>query len=113
MNQLTDLTAVKKRVQSIDILRGVVMIIMALDHVRDFFHVDAFQGDPLNPTTTTPILYFTRYITHFCAPTFVFLAGTSAYLVGLRKTKSALSAFLLKRGLWLILIEAVLITLGW
>lgn len=112
MNQLTDLTAVKKRVQSIDILRGVVMIIMALDHVRDFFHVDAFQGDPLNPATTTPILYFTRYITHFCAPTFVFLAGTSAYLVGLRKTKASLSSFLIKRGLWLILIEVFVISLG-
>jgi uncharacterized membrane protein len=112
MNQLTDLTAVKKRVQSIDILRGVVMIIMALDHVRDFFHVDAFQGDPLNPATTTPMLYFTRWITHFCAPTFVFLAGTSAYLVGLRKTKAALSSFLIKRGLWLIMIEVVVITLA-
>jgi uncharacterized membrane protein len=112
MNQLTELTAVKKRVQSVDILRGVVMIIMALDHVRDFFHVDAFQGDPLNPATTTPILYFTRWITHFCAPTFVFLAGTSAYLVGLRKPKAELSGFLIKRGLWLILIEVFVITLG-
>jgi uncharacterized membrane protein len=113
MNQLSELTAIKKRVQSIDILRGIVMIIMALDHVRDFFHVDAFQSDPLNPATTTPILYFTRWITHFCAPTFVFLAGTSAYLIGLRKSKADLSGFLLKRGLWLILIEAVVITLGW
>lgn len=112
MNQLTELTTVKKRVQSVDILRGVVMIIMALDHVRDFFHVDAFQGDPLNPDTTTPILYFTRWITHFCAPTFVFLAGTSAYLVGLRKSKAELSSFLIKRGLWLIMIEAVVISLA-
>src|ERR1044072_1922702 len=112
MNQLTELTAVKKRVQSIDILRGVVMIIMALDHVRDFFHVDAFQGDPLNPSTTTPILYFTRWITHFCAPTFVFLARTSAYVVGLRKSKADLSSFLIKRGLWLIMIEVLVITLA-
>lgn len=110
MNQLT---AVKKRVQSIDILRGIVMIIMALDHVRDYFHNDAFQHDPLDPGTTTPILYFTRWITHFCAPTFVFLAGTSAYMIGLRKTKAELSSFLMKRGLWLVLIEVVVISLGW
>lgn len=110
MNQLT---ATKKRVQSIDILRGIIMIIMALDHVRDYFHVDAFQHNPLDPATTTPLLYFTRWITHFCAPTFVFLAGVSAYLVGLRKTKAELSGFLLKRGLWLILIEIVVISLGW
>src|SRR5436309_7449891 len=101
MNQLT---ATKTRVQSIDVLRGIVMIIMALDHVRDYFHNDAFQHDPLDPATTTPLLFFTRFITHFCAPTFVFLAGTSAYLIGLKKTKAALSSSLLKRGLWLILI---------
>jgi len=89
------------------------MIIMALDHVRDYFHSDSFQHDPLDPATTTPFLFFTRFITHFCAPTFVFLAGTSAYLMGLKKTKAALSGFLLKRGLWLILIEVVLISLAW
>lgn len=110
MNQLT---ATKKRIQSIDILRGIVMIIMALDHVRDYFHNDAFQHDPVDPATTTPFLFFTRFITHFCAPTFLFLAGTSAYLVGLRKTKAALSGFLIKRGLWLVLIEAVVISLAW
>src|SRR5687767_2443873 len=107
MNQLT---ATKGRVQSIDIVRGIVMIIMALDHVRDYFHNDAFLHDPLNPVTTTPMLYFTRWVTHFCAPVFVFLAGTSAYLSGKRKTKAALSSFLIKRGLWLIFIEAVVIT---
>lgn len=102
----------KNRVQSIDVLRGIVMIIMALDHVRDFFHVDAFQNDPINPATTNLLLYSTRWITHFCAPTFVFLAGTSSYLVGLRKSKAELSAFLIKRGLWLMLAEVLIITLA-
>jgi len=109
MNQLT---ATRTRVQSIDVLRGIVMIIMALDHVRDFFHNDAFQHDPLNPATTTPILYFTRWITHFCAPTFVFLAGVSAWLSGKRRTRAQLSGFLIKRGVWLIFIEAVIISLA-
>ncbi len=77
MNQLTELTAIKKRVQSVDILRGIVMIIMALDHVRDFFHVDAFQNDPLNPATTTPILIFHPLdhpflCAHFCIPGWYF-----------------------------------------
>jgi uncharacterized membrane protein len=99
------------RVNSIDILRGLVMIIMALDHTRDFFHIGAYNGtDPLNAATTTPILYFTRWITHFCAPIFVFLAGTSIYLQGLRKTKKQLSGFLIKRGLWLIGIEVFIMS---
>lgn len=108
MNQLV---MTKNRVQSIDILRGIVMIIMALDHVRDFFHTQAFQSDPIDPATTTPILYITRWVTHLCAPTFVFLAGTSSYLVGQRKSKADLSWFLIKRGLWLILAEVLIVTL--
>ena len=99
------------RLHAIDLLRGIVMIIMALDHTRDFIHAEAFTGDPLNLQTTTPALFFTRWITHFCAPVFVFLSGTSAWLQGARKTKKELSVFLLKRGLWLIVIEIILMSL--
>lgn len=93
------------RVHSVDLLRGLVMIIMALDHVREFIHAEALIADPLNLQTTTPALFFTRWITHFCAPIFVFLAGTSAYLQSLRKDKKELRIFLVKRGLWLIFVE--------
>ncbi len=103
----------QKRIQSIDVLRGLAMVLMALDHVRDYFHVTAWTDDPLNLETTTPTLFFTRYITHFCAPTFVFLSGVSIYLQSLRKTKSELSLFLMKRGLWLVAVEVVLISFAW
>jgi len=98
----------KSRISSVDILRGVVMVIMALDHTRDFLH---FNIDPTNLQTTTPILFFTRWITHFCTPVFVFLSGTSAFLSGRRKTKKQLSSFLLKRGIWLIVIELTVFNL--
>jgi uncharacterized membrane protein len=97
------------RINSIDFLRGLVMVIMALDHTRDFFHIDAWTQDPLSMETTTPVLFFTRWITHFCAPVFVFLAGTSAWFQSLRKSKKELSLFLMKRGLWLILIELTIV----
>ena len=109
---MNTVSLVKPRIQSIDLLRGIIMIIMALDHTRDLFHSEAFTGDPLDLATTTPFLYFTRWITHFCAPVFVFLAGTSAWLQSRRKTKKELSRFLITRGLWLILIEITVITLG-
>jgi uncharacterized membrane protein len=102
----------KKRIESIDLLRGIIMIIMALDHTRDFFHKDVLTGDPLNPDTTTPVLYFTRWVTHFCAPTFVFLSGVSAWLQSGRKTKTALSRFLITRGLWLIFVDLAIMSLG-
>jgi uncharacterized membrane protein len=102
-----------KRINSIDIVRGIAMVIMALDHVRDYFHVTANLDDPLNLDTTTPLLYFTRWITHFCAPIFIFLSGTSIYLQSLRKTKKELSVFLVKRGLWLIFAEFVIIAFAW
>ena len=72
----------RNRIGSIDLLRGIVMVIMAIDHTRDFLHNDSVLHDPLDLSTTTPFLYFTRWITHFCVPTFVLLAGVSAYLVG-------------------------------
>lgn len=97
------------RIDSIDLLRGLVMIIMALDHTRDFFHKPAWTDDPTNLATTTPILFFTRWTTHLCAPIFVFLAGSGIYFQSLRKSKKQLSVFLLKRGLWLIFIELFVI----
>ncbi|SHF91391.1 Uncharacterized membrane protein [Arenibacter palladensis] len=101
------------RIESIDILRGLVMVIMALDHVRDYFNYGSFFIDPTDVETTTPILFFTRFITHYCAPVFVFLAGTSAFLYGRNKTKSQLSKFLLTRGIWLIFMEVVVNNLIW
>ena len=101
------------RIESIDVLRGVVMVIMALDHVRDYFHYGSFFNDPTNLETTTPILFFTRFITHYCAPVFVFLAGTSAFLYGSKKTKRELFKFLFTRGLWLIFLEFVVNNLIW
>jgi uncharacterized membrane protein len=101
------------RIQSIDLLRGVVMVIMALDHVRDYFHLGAFNYDPVNMETTNPVLFFTRFITHYCAPNFVFLAGTSAFLYGAKKTKRELSKFLVSRGLWLIFVEVVIMNFLW
>jgi len=102
-----------KRIESIDLLRGIVIIIMALDHVRDYFHAGNFLYEPNDLSQTTIAVFFTRWVTHFCAPVFVFLAGTSTFLVGERKTKKELAAFLLKRGLWLMLLEVVVISFAW
>lgn len=107
------MSAKSNRIESIDLLRGVVMVIMALDHVRDYFHYGAFFSNPMDLETTTPFLFFTRFITHYCAPVFVFLAGTSAFLYGTKKTKLGLFKFLFTRGLWLIILEIVLNNLLW
>lgn len=101
------------RIESIDILRGIVMIIMCLDHTRDYYQDMEAAGWAMSLKTTTPGLFFTRYITHFCAPIFVFLSGLSVYLQSKRKTKKELTIFLLTRGLWLIFLEIVLNNFLW
>ena len=99
----------RARIGSVDTLRGLVMVIMALDHARDFFSTTGF-----NPREVTePLLFLTRWMTHFCAPTFILLAGLSAFLYGRRKSIGELSRFLLVRGLWLILIDLTLINFAW
>jgi uncharacterized membrane protein len=103
----------KNRIESIDLLKGIVMVIMALDHTRDYFHSAAYLFNPADPTQSTLPIFFSRWITHFCAPTFSFLAGLSAYMVGKRKSPKELSSFLLKRGIWLVFIELTVVTFAW
>lgn len=104
---------VKQRIHSIDLLRGIVMVIMLLDHTREFVHAGALISDPTNPETTTVALFFTRWITHYCAPIFVFLSGVSIYLQKLNgKTNAELSRFLWTRGLWLVFLEFTVIRFG-
>src|SRR2546421_4053224 len=90
--------AATDRVASIDLLRGAVMVFMAIDHTRDFFTNVPFEPESLSQTWLA--LFLTRWITHFCAPLFFFLAGTGAFYFGARRTPSALSRFLLTRGIW-------------
>ncbi len=103
----------KPRIASIDLLRGLVLIIMALDHVRDYFHADNFVYNPVDLEKTTVAVFLTRWITHYCAPVFMLLAGTSAYMIGQRIPKKELSAFLLKRGTWLVFLELTVVNFAW
>src|SRR5215207_9102314 len=100
----------RQRIDSIDLLRGLVMVIMMLDHTRDYFSAAQFQFDPTDLTRTSVVLFLTRWITHFCAPVFFFLAGTGAYLRRARgATPAELSRFLVSRGVWLIALELTII----
>ena len=103
----------KTRIESLDFLKGIVIVTMAIDHVRDYFHYSSYFFDPTDPTLTNIPLFLTRFITNFCAPAFSFLAGLSAVMVGKRKTKNELSIFLLKRGLWLVFVELIIMNFGW
>jgi uncharacterized membrane protein len=101
------------RITSIDILRGLVMILMTLDHTRDLMHVSSISHQPTDLSTTTPVLFLTRWITHLCAPTFVFLSGASAFISFKNKNNFALSRNnLLKRGVWLIMLDLTLVNFG-
>src|ERR1700753_3103052 len=100
------------RLDAIDSLRGLVIALMVLDHVRDFFHGGA-AVDPTDPATTYPLLYITRWVTHLCAPSFVFLAGVSIFFQQANgKTAAELSRFLLARGAWLLVLEFTLVDFG-
>jgi uncharacterized membrane protein len=102
------------RIESIDFLRGLVIILMALDHVRMYFGYGTWYAEPTNLGTTTPLLFLTRWITHFCAPVFVFLAGTSAFLYGEQRVNVKETArYLFTRGIWLILAELVIVNFAW
>jgi len=108
----TPAAASRLRIDSVDLLRGLVMIIMALDHSRDYFTL--YRFDPTDLSLTTPALFFTRWITHFCAPVFVFLAGTGAYLSARNgKRHEELTRFLVTRGLWLIVLELTVVRFAW
>ncbi len=102
-----------KRIDSLDILKGTIIVLMSLDHFRDYFHLEAFYFNPTDSEKTNAATFFLRWITHYCAPIFAFLAGVSAYIVGNKYDKKYLTKFLLSRGLWLVFVEIIIINFGW
>ena len=103
----------QKRIVSLDLLRGLVMLLMALDHIRDYLHNDSLIFNPTDLSQTNGALFFTRFVTHYCAPIFIFLAGASAFFVGQKIGKKALSTWLIKRGIWLVIAELTIVNFGW
>jgi uncharacterized membrane protein len=101
------------RIDAVDLLRGIVMVLMVLDHTREFFHSGVWLFDPTDPARTTPLVFFTRWITHFCAPIFVLLAGVGVALQrGRGASPGEISRFLWTRGLWLIVLEVTVVRFG-
>src|SRR5690349_14193903 len=113
-NQIPPATSVSQRRLSIDALRGLVILLMLLDHVRETFFLHRQVADPMVIDTTEPALFFSRTLAHLCAPVFVLLTGLSAYLYGEKQQgKKAVSMFLFKRGLFLVLLEFTLVNFAW
>lgn len=107
-------SAIDRRVATVDVLRGLVIVIMALDHIRDYLHATGYSGNPLDPRQSDVLLYSTRWITHLCAPTFVFLSGVSAWLQLARgKSRGAVARQLFTRGLWLVVLELTVVSFAW
>ena len=100
-------------IQSIDALRGLVMLLMLVDHAREFFFLHAQVSDPMDVNEVTPALYLSRLAAHLCAPVFVALTGLSAWLYGAQRSRADVSAFLFKRGLFLVVLELTLVSFAW
>lgn len=103
----------RRRLQSLDALRGFVMVIMLLDHIRENWYLYMNVPDPVNPVTVEPVMFFLRIVTNLCAPVFVALTGLGAYLYGQNHTRAETAAYLVKRGLLLMAIDVTLLTFAW